>query len=336
VFGPDRRVGLVQGEHVIDANAAHAAHLARISGGEVSGQAELAVPPELGDFIAAGDPALTAAAEAARHAEARQLPSASDGLVHRLAEVELHPPIASRARMFMAGNNYAAHAAGAAGTVSADDDAVARARREVREAGLRGFITFVENCVGPRGSIVHPARTDMLDFEGEVAVIIGREGKDVKAADALSMFWGFLLLNDVSARRAIPRADNPHSRFARDKNFDSSKCAGPYVVVGEVDDAQDIDWLTRVNGEIRQRGNTRDMIFSFAEMIEYLSEDLTLRPGDVVAGGTASGTIMDSTPLGPDGARDTSAFLQIGDVIEVSNPLLGTLRNQVVPKPGRT
>lgn len=320
VFGPQRRLGVVDGELVIDLAAA---------------APEL--PAELGELIAAGDAALTAAAAAARRV--REGHSASG---HRggpptlpLAEAELHPPIASRARMFMAGNNYAAHAAGAAGSVEADVATVDRVREEVREVGLRGFITFVENCVGPRGEIVHPARTDMLDFEGEVAAVIGRRCKDVKAAEAAEVIWGYLLLNDVSARRATPKADNPTSRFARDKNFDTSKCVGPYVVAGELEDPQDIDLETRVNGTLRQRGNTREMIFSFAEMIEYLSEDLTLLPGDVIGGGTTSGTIMDSTPTDSEGRRDPGAFLAVGDVVEISSPALGTLRNEVVAKAGR-
>jgi acylpyruvate hydrolase len=174
----------------------------------------------------------------------------------------------------------------------------------------------------------------MLDFEGEIAVVVGRKCKDVAAAEAPEMFWGFFLLNDVSARRAVPVADNPRSRFARDKNFDSSKCVGPYVVVNEFADAQDIRWETRVNGEIRQQGHTQDMIFTFAEMLEYLSQDMTLLPGDIISGGTPSGTILDTTPAVPDFSRDPSAFLHVGDVIEISSPVLGTLRNPVVAKPG--
>jgi acylpyruvate hydrolase len=292
------------------------------------------VPSELGAFIAAGAPALTAAAQAVRHLETRASAVAASGevLSHPLAEVELMPALATRARLFMAGANYAAHAAGAEGDTEAGTETVERIRRDTRAVGLRGFVTFRENCVGPRGDIVHPARTDMLDFEGEVAVVVGRECKDVKTADAADVFWGYLLINDVSARRAIPVADNPRSRFARDKNFDSSKCVGPYVAVGELDDPQDIRWDTRVNGKVRQQGHTRDMIFSFAEMLEYLSQDMTLYPGDVIAGGTTSGTIMDTTPVDPERGRDPAAFLRVGDVVELSNPVLGCLRNTVVAK----
>ncbi|MFT3863278.1 MAG: fumarylacetoacetate hydrolase family protein [Solirubrobacterales bacterium] len=311
VFGPDRRLGIVEGEQVID----------------LAGVAP-ELPTELGEFIAAGDDALAAAAAALSRAREEGGPPARP-----LAEVELHPPIAARARMMMAGDNYAGHAAGAAGSVEADAEALERARAAVREVGLRGFVSFVENCVGAGDDIVIPARTDQLDFEGEVAVVIGRRCKDVKAADAAAVIWGALLLDDVSARRAIPKPDNPSARFARDKNFDSSKCLGPYVVAAELD-PQDIAFETRVNGELRQSGNSAEMIFSFAEMIEFLSQDLTLLPGDVISGGTPSGTVMDSTPVDPEHGRDPAAFLGVGDVIEVSSPVLGTLRNEVVAKEG--
>ncbi len=337
VHGPQRRVGLVLQDRVIDVCAAYAAYLAeRTSEPFPEQQAALTVPAELGAFIAAGERALSGVQDAVSHLAARGSEGGLPGepLSRPLSAVKLHPPLAARARMFLAGANYPDHAAGAEGNPDRDPAAVERMRQQVRSVGPRGFISFPETCVGPEESIVHPARTDMLDFEGEVAVVVGARCKDVAAADAHALFWGFFLLNDVSARRAVPVADNPRSRFARDKNFDSSKCAGPYVAVNEFADAQDINWETRVNGEIRQRGHTRDMIFSFAEMLEYLSQDMTLLPGDIISGGTPSGTILDTTPVVPDLGRDPSAFLRAGDVIEISNPVLGTLRNPVVAKPG--
>jgi acylpyruvate hydrolase len=332
VYGPERRVGVLSGERVIDACSTYAALLAA-RGAEPSPPQRAAetVPAELGAFIAAGERALAGARDAVDYLAAG---AADDQLSWPLEDLVLHAPIAARARLFMAGNNYPAHAAGAEGDTDPDPLTVERTRAEVREVGLRGFISFAENAVGPGADIVHPARTDMLDYEGEIAAVIGRPCKDVRAAEAGELLWGFFLLNDLSARRAIPTADNPTSRFARDKNFDTSKSAGPFLVVGEIDDPQDIGWETRVNGELRQRGNTREMIFTFAEMLEYISEDLTLLPGDVLGAGTSSGTVMDSTPIGADGTRDAAAFLSPGDVVELSNPTLGTLRNAVVAKGG--
>jgi 2-keto-4-pentenoate hydratase/2-oxohepta-3-ene-1,7-dioic acid hydratase in catechol pathway len=326
----------VHEERIVDACGAYASYLHDLGSEPFpSQQAAVTVPPELGDFILAGERAIAGADAALSHVLAGERESSPLGepLSWRLEEVKLHPPLARRTRMFLAGNNYATHAAGAEGGPSADPAELDRIREAVRGAGLRGFISFTENCVGSGDPIIYPSRTDMLDFEGEVAVMIGRQCRDVAAAEAAELFWGFFLLNDLSARRAVPVADNPASRFARDKNFDTGKAAGPFVVVGEFGDAQDIRWETRVNGEVRQRGHTADMIVSFAEMVEHLSADMTLYPGDIISGGTPSGTGLDSAPRLPDGGRDPSAFLQVGDVIEVSSPVLGTLRNSIAAKP---
>jgi 2-keto-4-pentenoate hydratase/2-oxohepta-3-ene-1,7-dioic acid hydratase in catechol pathway len=328
VCGPGKRVAAVHGEHVVDLNALDQL-LAEQDGEAAADRSPL--PASLDAFIEAGAQALAAARTRLRAVDpAAPSPTVTPALAP-LSEVELHPPVSSHARMFMAGNNFPAHAAGAAGEMRINAAVEQQARADVREAGLRGFITFVENCVGPRGEIVCPARTDMLDFEGEVAVVLGGRAKDVGVAEARSLIYGLVLINDFSARRAVPRADNPTSRFARDKNFDSSKAVGPFLVIGELD-PDDVDWVTQVNGEVRQRGSTSKMIFSFAEMISYLSEDLTLRPGDVIGGGTPEGTVMDSTPRDEHGNRDPAAFLQIGDVVEVCHPRLGAQHNRIVQK----
>jgi acylpyruvate hydrolase len=108
-------------------------------------------------------------------------------------------------------------------------------------------------------------------------------------------------------------------------------------VVGEFADPQDISWETRVNGVVRQQGNTKDMTFSFAEYLEYMSSDMTLLPGDVISAGTTSGTAQDSSEIvtTPDGrqVRRPDLFLKPGDVVEISNERMGVLRNRVVAKP---
>jgi 2-keto-4-pentenoate hydratase/2-oxohepta-3-ene-1,7-dioic acid hydratase in catechol pathway len=330
VFGPQHRVGVVHEDRIVDACAAYASYIRERGEPLADERAAITVPAELGDFIVAGEAAIDGAGAALGQllASERAGQHPPNQLSWRLESVQLHAPLARRARMFLAGSNYAAHTAGIDGVAGQ----LKGVREGIRAAGLRGFISFTENCVGSDAPIIYPARTDMLDFEGEVAAVIGRQCKDVAAADAADLFWGFFLLNDLSARRAVPIADNPGSRFARDKNFDSGKAAGPFIAIAELGDAQDIRWETRVNGELRQSGHTADMVFSFAEMVEHLSADMTLYPGDIISGGTPGGTGMDSAPRLADGERDPSAFLQVGDVVEVSNPLLGTLRNPIVAK----
>jgi 2-keto-4-pentenoate hydratase/2-oxohepta-3-ene-1,7-dioic acid hydratase in catechol pathway len=113
------------------------------------------------------------------------------------------------------------------------------------------------------------------------------------------------------------------------KNFDGAVSMGPCIAVGETDH-QDVDAETRVNGVVRQRYSTREMIWSFAEVLEYLSQDFTFVPGDVIAGGTSAGTAADKSRRGPDGKRPLDLFLKIGDTVEVSSSKIGALSNKIV------
>jgi acylpyruvate hydrolase len=341
VYGPQRRLGVVRDDRVIDASGAFAKYAAEVMGDRLPYEVAAAtVPDELGRFIEAGERALEGASRAVEYI-ARQAAdhhgARGETLVELLSAVKLHAPYARRARIMMAGGNYVIHSAGMSYRGGAGPaPSLQEIYQQSRERGIWGFYCFPENAAGPGDDILYPARTDRLDYEGEVAVILGLAGKDIAAKDARPYFWGYMLQNDVSARTNIGGADNAQSSFARGKNFDTSICAGPYVVVGEFPDPQNIDFETRVNGDLRQQGNTKDMTFSFAEYVEYMSQDMTLLPGDVISAGTTAGTAMDSSELidGPDGTkiRAPDRFLKPGDVVEVSNPLMGTLRNRVVAK----
>ena len=121
------------------------------------------------------------------------------------------------------------------------------------------------------------------------------------------------------------------SPLALVKNFDCSKSIGPCISVGEAD-LDDIRVETFVNGERRQDYTTRDMIFSFAEVLEYLSQDFTFHPGDVITVGTGAGTIMDMMIPKADGSWPKDQFLKAGDTVEIRSPVVGSLVGHVVPK----
>ena len=341
VFGPHRRVGVVHDERVIDISGAFAKYAHEVMDDGLPYEvAAASVPAELGKFIEAGDRAIENAQRALEYLTRRAFDHngvRGESLIDLESNVKLHAPYARRARIMMAGGNYVIHSAGMS---FRGGEGPAPSLQEIyeqsRARGIWGFYCFPENAAGPGEDIVYPSRTDRLDYEGEVAVILGKRGKDIAAVDAKPYFWGYLLQNDVSARTNVGGPDNSTSSFARGKNFDTSICAGPYVVVGEFPDAQNIDFETRVNGQVRQQGNTKDMTFSFAEYVEYMSQDMTLLPGDVISAGTTAGTAQDSSELitGADGKtiRAPDLFLKPGDVVEVSNPVMGTLRNRVVAK----
>ncbi|HLF78669.1 MAG TPA: fumarylacetoacetate hydrolase family protein [Dehalococcoidia bacterium] len=344
IYGPERKVGAVQENRVIDLNLAYAKFLSETQDEPLPYEMAAAiVPARLDAFILSGDRAIEGAARAVEHLTQRAADHhglRGERLIEALADVKIHAPYASRSRIMMAGGNYALHSQGMSGRgPNGEKMPLEEVYAAARKRGIWGFYCFPENAVGPGEDVIYPSRTDRLDYEGEVAVILGKRGKDIAAKDAEGYYWGYMLQNDISARTTVPTPDNPQSSFTRAKNFEGSVAGGPFIVVGEFPDAQNITWETKVNGEIRQQGNTKDMTFSFAEFVEYLSADMVLLPGDVISAGTAQGTAQDSSEVipgsaGPNGQpqRDPKLFLKVGDVVEISNPAMGTLRNRIVAK----
>ncbi len=194
-----------------------------------------------------------------------------------------------------------------------------------------GFWT-VSDAIGPEDDVIYPARCDRLDYEGEAAIILSKGGKDLKPDDLKSSVWGITLYCDWSIRS--PREPLGPMNFAIPKNWDTSWSLGPTIAVREFD-CNTIDIETYVNNERRQKHNTGEMTFSFAQYLEYLSRDLTLKPGDIIASGTGEGTAADASPVGPDGVQPPDLFLKVGDQVEVRSPQLGSLRNKIVAKRAR-
>ncbi|HLW58317.1 MAG TPA: fumarylacetoacetate hydrolase family protein [bacterium] len=204
-----------------------------------------------------------------------------------------------------------------------------------REGGLQApvkpqsapeiFIKPVTTIAGPGESIRLPGPIcTAVDYEGELAAVIGRKAKNVPAERALTYVAGYANFNDVSGRKLtidIPREVTPRTRYfdwSNGKWFDTFGPLGPYLVVDEIADPQALPIQTRVNGEVRQNATTADMIFAVAELVAWISRFVTLQPGDVIATGTPSGV-----------GSSTQTFLRPGDVVEVEVTGLGVLRNMV-------
>jgi 2-keto-4-pentenoate hydratase/2-oxohepta-3-ene-1,7-dioic acid hydratase in catechol pathway len=333
VFGPDRRTGALHDGHVVDLSRTCAKHL-RERGGEPFPleMAEALVPSDLARLIAGGPRALEAAREALDYLFAQaqdKLGPRGETLVHPVAEARLCAPRPEGARIACAGGNFADHAAAMAVRMRGrpyEGDA----RREIRNAGFWGFWKLAREIVGPEGELVYPERCDRLDYEGEIAIVLGRRGVDLKPSQLQDYVWGVTILADWSIRSPRETPGGPLN-FGFPKNFDTSCSLGPCIAVGEADPT-DIDLETLVNGERRQRFNTRDMVFSFGEYLEYLSRDFTLYPGDIISGGTAAGTAADSSDVLPDGRPAPERFLKPGDLVEMKAPPIGALRTRVVGK----
>ena len=336
VYGPQQRLGLVTGARVVDMQKAAAACLSSQE------EAEALVGHTFRAFVEGGEGALKTAREVLRFAK-----EDLDGLrgqrgekiAFRMEGARLLAPVteSSKFKIMCVGANFADHFVGLSrnSPASMGDERKVLTLEEARAQALSnpqwGFYKMGSSVSDPGADVQYPSRTRLLDYEGEVALIIGKRGKDVKRADLLEHVFGYTLFNDFSLRDNM---DKGVMNFARVKNFQGSGALGPVVTLkDEARDPQDIDFSTSVNGEVRQRGNTKDMIRGFGEWIEFLSADIELNPGDVIASGTCAGTAADSSKRDKEGNLMPERFLKVGDVVEVSSKELGaTLRNRVVAK----
>ena len=174
----------------------------------------------------------------------------------------------------------------------------------------------------PEKPIVLPRhlRSDRVDFEGELGVVIGYQCKNVSRAEALNYVLGYTIVNDVSARDW--QKDWGGSQWCRGKTFDTFCPIGPALVrPAELKNPNEVAITTRVNGVTMQESNTRDMIFQIPELIEFLSGSTTLEPGTLILTGTPEGVGMGRTP---------PVYLKPGDVVEIEIEGIGILRNPVV------
>lgn len=181
----------------------------------------------------------------------------------------------------------------------------------------RPFAKLATAVTGPSDPIRAPGFSSELDYEGELAVVIGRRARRVGSADALGHVLGYMVMNDVSARDA-QRAE---PQWLRAKGCDTFAPCGPWLTRAEaVGDPQDLRLRTWVNDEIRQDGRTNDMIFDVADLIAWISQAVTLEPGDVIATGTPSGVGV---------AMDPQRFLVGGDRVRIEIEGLGSIENTV-------
>ncbi len=332
VFGAERRVGALEGDQVVDLSGAFAKYL-RERENELRPieVATALVSPDLAGLIEGGRHALDHAQKALDYVLKQagdQLGVRGETIVHPAGQVKLHAPKPRGSRIACAGGNYAEHSAGMARS-RGEEVSVEHFHEEIRKRGMWGFWKVNRDALGPDGEIMYPARTHRFDYEGEAAIVLGKAGKDIPASKGRDYVWGITLLVDWSIRDGNERPAT--AAFSFGKNFDGSLSMGPCIVVDELD-PENVDVQTVISGETRQKYNTKTMVFSYWEFMEYISRDLTLLPGDVISGGTAAGTAMDSSRRTPDGSIPPDRFLKVGDVVEVSSPQIGMLRSRIVAK----
>ena len=176
------------------------------------------------------------------------------------------------------------------------------------------------SLIGPFENIICPKFVRQLDYEGELAFVIGKRCKNVAQEDALSYVAGYFIMNDISARD-IQFVDKQYSRA---KGFDTFGPCGPWLTTAdEIPDPENLHLTTRVNGEIRQNSSTKNLVLKVDRIIHRLSKVMTLEPGDIISSGTPSGTALSFS-------SHMNAYLRHDDMVEVEIEKLGKIRNAVV------
>ncbi|MDI3256750.1 MAG: fumarylacetoacetate hydrolase family protein [Kyrpidia sp.] len=301
----EARLGLAWGENrVVDVAAAQRklSEAGLVADGPVAGGDLLSVITEwdgpAGQALRALHQALAAVGNA-------PWTPAGGGVVFDPEEVEMLPPLGRPGKNVLClGKNYEEHA------------------REVNSDRPEYPVVFSKATTSLTGHgsgiLRHRGVTDQLDYEGELAVVIGRTARGVSRAKAMDYIFGYTLINDVTARDWQWR----HQQWHLGKSFDTFCPMGPFVVPKEfAPRVQDMVLQTRVNGELRQTGRLSDLIFDIPTILEVITAGITLEPGDVIATGTPAGVGIGFQP---------PRFLEVGDEIEISVDGVGTLRNRVI------
>ena len=231
----------------------------------------------------------------------------------KLSEVQLLAPLPRpRRNIFCVGKNYHAHAREFAGS---GFDSSAKSGGDIPSDPII-FTKVPESVVGPDAAIEMPAVSIAIDYEAELTIVIGKGGKSIGAADALSHVWGYTIINDVTARDWQSR----HQQWHLGKSFDTFCPMGPWLVSADECDGTNTFVRSYVNGELRQNASTKDFIFDIPKLIETISAGITLYPGDLIATGTPVGVGIGFKP---------PKYLKAGDMVRVEIDGIGRLENPV-------
>ena len=246
-------------------------------------------------------------------AEGKALPPMGEAVA--LTDICLRAPIPHpRRNIFCVGKNYLDH------VKEIKDSKLGEAQGAMANLPKHPvvFSKVPEAVIGTRVGIdSHPTATQEMDYEAELAVVIAKKGKAISQADAMKYVWGYTIVNDVSARDVQAK----HVQFHIGKSFDTFCPMGPWLVSADEINEKNTKIQCWVNGELRQDGNTKQMIFDIPTVIESISAGMTLYPGDVIATGTPSGVGMGFKP---------PRFLKKGDNIKIQIEGIGVLENPVI------
>lgn len=293
------RIGAVEGEQVIDLNAAFKAKLETEGKIRAEKIAEAYIPADMEGFLQGGKESLALAKEAVQYALNHE---SAVQLVFGKADVKIGAPVTNPGKMICVGHNYREH--------------ILEMGRELPTHPVV-FAKFANTIVGPEDDIPFYPISEQLDYEAEFAFVVGKRAKNVSQEDALDFVAGYTIVNDVTYRDIQRRT----IEWLQGKAVDGSAPMGPWLVTSdELTDPSGLEISLSVNGEERQRSNTSNLVFTVQRLVEFLSELMTLEPGDVILTGTPGGVGV---------AREPQAFLKDEDVVRIEVDKVGVLENKV-------
>lgn len=296
------RFGALQADHVVDLLGAYTAG---VRAGALAASASAAFPASVLDFLngSAESRKLVQQAVSFTAAAGNLAAMVQQGLAVPAAKATFLPPIQRPGKIFCLGLNYRDHAA-EIGAKKLDYPVL--------------FAKFGNTLAGHDAPVALPAVSEMVDYEAELAVVIGKRGCNIPVESAMEYVAGYSNFNDVSVRDWQMRT----AQWLQGKTFDGTGPMGPALVtLDELKDPQSLGVTLRLNGEVMQSSNTSNMIFNIPTVISYISQIATLEPGDVISTGTPGGVGF---------IRKPPVFLKAGDVVEVEIEGLGILRNSFV------
>jgi acylpyruvate hydrolase len=303
------RIGAVDGiGRLIDLHGAYAAYLRAVETNPSADQlAQLTLGRDMIEFLQRGETALNAARQAVEYA-GENLNLGSEVILD-LKQVGLMAPVPRPGALVSAGKNFSDH--------------VAEMASKKGPSSPVAFLKLPGSVIGPEDDIAHPPEVKNLDYEVELAIVIGKPCVDVSEGQALDYVAGYSTFNDISARDVI-RSENKAGIHLMGKSFPGFAPMGPYLVTAdEIPEPQNLKLKLSVNGEVRQDSNLSYMIFKIREMIAYWSQ-MGLNPGDVLTTGTPRGVAAGRKPDQP------PWWLKPGDMVEAEVQSVGRLRNRIV------
>jgi len=299
---------------IVDLNYAYACFLYEIENEPRAYELAWArIPPDMIGFIQGGEKALAAAQSTLQFMDSRRKHNmrglSGEQVVYPVEEVRLHAPVPRPGKILAAGKNYAEHV----------KESTAKGVAVELPPFPRGFVKVPSVVIGPDEPVELAHVTQKLDYEVELAVVVGRRGRYIDKTKAYDHVFGYTILNDVSARD-IQLAESKYGNHMLGKNLDTLCPMGPWLVTkDEIADPMNLRIQLKVNGEVRQDSSTKHMLHDIPSILERWSW-MSLDPGDVIATGTPEGVAL---------GGDEAWYLKPGDVMEAIVEGLGTLRNPV-------